>query len=338
MILVGSAAGCGTPKPQFEPNLAFMRYQKLAESRADFDDPELREQIDDIEHAVQWLFGTPDAPKLPEFDATELNHFLDLDRLKRSAGPVGGDLAEQTGGLYRQHCARCHGINGSGTGLMAGLLKPYPRDFRRGVFKFKRTSSQVPPTRQDMMRTIERGIPGTAMPSFAELSEEDRLALVQYVQYLSIRGELERFLIVEVAMELDEGERLVSWATREQNPDRFEEEVGWLREVASEPMRRWAEAASHVTHVPEPPEDWRSETSVSRGKALFFTTLTNCAACHGDTALGDGQTDDYGDWAKEFEPGKPAALRDYLALGALPPYKSQPRNLRLGVYRGGEDR
>lgn len=186
------------------------------------------------------------------------------------------------------------------------------------------------------MRILQRGIPGTAMPSFGALSKKDRQTLVQYVQYLSIRGELERLLIVEVAMELDEGQRLVNWATREHNPDRFEEEVGWLKEIASEPMRRWVEADTQVTRMPDPPVGWCSEASVARGRDLFFTTLTNCAACHGETALGDGQTDDYGDWAKEFEPGKPAALRDYLALGALPPYKSQPRNLRLGVHRGGE--
>ena len=52
--------------------------------------------------------------------------------------------------------------------------------------------------------------------------------------------------------------------------------------------------------------------------------------------MGDGQTDDYDEWAKEMEPTVPDALADYLALGALPPRKVQPRNLREGIYRGGQ--
>ena len=53
--------------------------------------------------------------------------------------------------------------------------------------------------------------------------------------------------------------------------------------------------------------------------------------------LGDGQTDDYDEWTKEIDPTVPGVLSDYLALGALPPRKSQPRNLREGIYRGGHE-
>jgi mono/diheme cytochrome c family protein len=87
--------------------------------------------------------------------------------------------------------------------------------------------------------------------------------------------------------------------------------------------------------VPTPPPDYNTIASIARGRELFFTTLTNCATCHGNTALGDGQTDDYDEWAKELEPTNPEILEEYLALGALPPRQSIPRNLRQGVYRGG---
>ncbi|MEY4179890.1 MAG: hypothetical protein RLY70_3464, partial [Planctomycetota bacterium] len=56
---------------------------------------------------------------------------------------------------------------------------------------------------------------------------------------------------------------------------------------------------------------------------------------HGDSALGDGQIGDYDDWTKELDPTKPESLPDYLALGALEPRNIRPRNLRLGIYRGG---
>jgi mono/diheme cytochrome c family protein len=98
----------------------------------------------------------------------------------------------------------------------------------------------------------------------------------------------------------------------------------------------WLAADEQVTAIAAQPEDYGTARSIARGRELFFTTLTNCGKCHGDTALGDGQTDDYDEWTKEIEPTNPDALADYLALGALPPRKAQPRNLRLATYRGGD--
>jgi hypothetical protein len=59
--------------------------------------------------------------------------------------------------------------------------------------------------------------------------------------------------------------------------------------------------------------------------------------CHGDSALGDGQTTDYDEWTKEFiGDGKdPKLVATYVSLGMLPPRTIRPRNLRLGIYRGG---
>ena len=66
-----------------------------------------------------------------------------------------------------------------------------------------------------------------------------------------------------------------------------------------------------------------------------------CIKCHGPTALGDGTTTDYDDWTKQIwtaaawsQKSDPEASMLY-ALGALPERHITPRNLRLGVYRGG---
>ncbi len=50
------------------------------------------------------------------------------------------------------------------------FLKPYPRDYREGLYKFKSTPSNLPPTDEDLMRTVQEGVPGTAMPSFKLLA------------------------------------------------------------------------------------------------------------------------------------------------------------------------
>jgi len=70
---------------------------------------------------------------------------------------------------------------------------------------------------------------------------------------------------------------------------------------------------------------------------LFYGTIANCVKCHGDSALGDGQTTDYDEWAKEFiNDGKDKkVVSTYVSLGLLPPRTIRPRNLRQGVFRGG---
>ena len=75
---------------------------------------------------------------------------------------------------YLRECSRCHGDRGDGNGPQATALDPRPRDFTTRLFKFRTTPAGQPPTTADVMRTIEQGVPGTAMLSFAFLREEER--------------------------------------------------------------------------------------------------------------------------------------------------------------------
>ena len=86
---------------------------------------------------------------------------------------------------YMMRCARCHGEKGDGNGQLAGILDPRPRDFTLGMFKFRTTATGALPTDEDLFKTITRGIPGTAMPSWKELPEQLRWALLYYVKTLS---------------------------------------------------------------------------------------------------------------------------------------------------------
>ena len=158
---------------------------------------------------------------------------------------------------------------------------------------------------------------------------------MQYVRYLSIRGLFERAVITEVAIALDDDERLLDPKQQEISPTAYARQLEMLDAMLLDVVQPWLDASQQVTVVPPPPVDYDSPQSIARGREWFFTTLTNCGKCHGDTALGDGQTEDYDEWAKELDPTNPEALADYLALGALPPRYAQPRNLRIGTYRGG---
>jgi len=83
---------------------------------------------------------------------------------------------------YMMRCSRCHGQYGDGNGQLADLLDPRPRDFTMGMFKFRTTASGALPTDEDLFQTITRGIPGTQMPSWGEMPEQLRWALVYYIK------------------------------------------------------------------------------------------------------------------------------------------------------------
>lgn len=86
--------------------------------------------------------------------------------------------------LYGEYCSSCHGITGKGDGELEYLLYPKPRDFTTQSFKLRSTHSGVVPTHQDLVQTIKRGMPGTAMPSFYFLQDEEINALANHIKKL----------------------------------------------------------------------------------------------------------------------------------------------------------
>jgi mono/diheme cytochrome c family protein len=98
--------------------------------------------------------------------------------------PASLDLLALGKRVYDKECAACHGADGRGDGEAAYLLYPKPRDFTTGKFALVSTWERVP-TDEDLYRTISRGMPGSAMPSWGHLSEEERWGLVHHVKTLA---------------------------------------------------------------------------------------------------------------------------------------------------------
>jgi len=71
-------------------------------------------------------------------------------------------------------CVACHGETGVGDGSVAHKLDPRPRNF--SIDRFKQGSSV-----NKLFNTISKGVPGSAMVAFKNLSEEERWALAWYV-------------------------------------------------------------------------------------------------------------------------------------------------------------
>jgi cytochrome c oxidase cbb3-type subunit I/II len=101
--------------------------------------------------------------------------------------PDSADLRELGREVFVDHCVGCHGARGDGAGRAATFLSPLPRDFTAGVFKFRSTPSGALPTDGDLFRTITRGVRWTAMPTWHEVPDKQRIAVVAYLKTLSTR-------------------------------------------------------------------------------------------------------------------------------------------------------
>jgi len=225
-----------------------------------------------------------------------------------------GEVLHQGRLLYAEHCQHCHGVSGDGAGPTARYLNPLPRDYRDAKFKFTSTPYTHPPTRDDLARIVENGIPGTYMPSFKLLEPAETTAIVEYIRWLAMRGQCEQLLIGEAADKQASGDQLAA------------ELIAFLPgEAEAVVAGPWNEAeAAEQTIVPETERPESTPESVAIGRALFLSATAKCADCHGKLGLGNGpQT--LALEQNQTEPG----LHD--AWGQI----VVPRNLRSGIYRGG---
>ncbi len=292
-----------------------------------------------IEETLTTLFGTPDVPVVPG----GVN--LRLSLLKAAAGPIGGDAKGTQWGLFRRHCAGCHGISGDGAGPAAAVLDPYPRDFRDGVFKYTSTAGGAKPLRGDLLHTVLEGIPGTAMPSFRKLPAEEIAALVEYVKYLAIRGETELWLLQAV---VDEDASL-PLDTRE-----------IIEEGLLPAAKSWEDARAMAVVPPAPPstdsvpplrrssaggeplpgtaceQAVAHEESIARGRKLF-AGAGQCVRCHGPRGDGRGeQSELYDDWNKQKLGATPEQSRELADRFRLPIERLHPRDFTRGIFHGGD--
>jgi len=89
--------------------------------------------------------------------------------------------------VYEDHCISCHGDLGDAKSSAAENLLTQPRNFVLGLYKFKSTMGNSLPTDQDLINSISNGLPGSSMPSFKLLTDEDKSAVVSYLKSLSPR-------------------------------------------------------------------------------------------------------------------------------------------------------
>jgi mono/diheme cytochrome c family protein len=251
-----------------------------------------------LEAELQKIFGKPASPTVipTDDDQKELVANLQLDETILAEGSKN----------YRRHCMHCHGVPGDGRGPTGPWLNPHPRDYRQGIFKFNSTkgdSALRKPRRDDLLRTLRKGVDGTSMPSFGLEAPEVLNSLASYVIHLSMRGEVEMRLL----------EALFSGQVKEGGiAEEIDRVLGKVLKGESSSVPGWATAT--VANEPDayPYTDQDFEDSVSRGYKAFINDKTfNCIKCHIDF-------------------GRQSLFR-YDSWGTM----VRPRDLTVGIYRGG---
>ena len=196
------------------------------------------------------------------------------------------------------------------------------------------------------------------MPSFLLLGESETKSVVEYVRWLSVRGEFEKrtdddladysedaikdsvkkaLAGFEEAKKADDKAQKPSLSkARKEAAEAFakfqnEEMETAVEDTATFLANAWtiADDPANVI-VPSVPRVADDAASRERGRLLYMSDKTKCYTCHGMLGKGDGAaTEDF--WKKpgseELYPER--GLHD--AWGGI----LQPRNLTLGQYRGG---
>lgn len=111
-------AGCNSPEAEFRLDRVYIQ-KSLGQPEDREEAAALEGQLRNLKDVMVGLFGTPDDPHVPQLADANVNEVLSEELIRMAAGPVGRHEDGTPRGLYREHCAHCHGVNGDGAGPTA---------------------------------------------------------------------------------------------------------------------------------------------------------------------------------------------------------------------------
>jgi mono/diheme cytochrome c family protein len=104
--------------------------------------------------------------------------------LKLAGKTVSADVLNEGRVAYLQYCRACHGDKGDGRGPAAQGLRPPPRNFTQGEFKFGWVLDQKLPRDEDLVRTVTSNLHGSAMLGW-EVPSQKLTSIIQYIKTFS---------------------------------------------------------------------------------------------------------------------------------------------------------
>lgn len=94
--------------------------------------------------------------------------------------------------VYDTYCTGCHGPQGLGNGPASEFLNPLPRNFVDGEYKFFHFGEPPPlPSDESLRVTIRNGLPGSSMPAFPLITDQELEDVIAYVKSFRAGGWVE---------------------------------------------------------------------------------------------------------------------------------------------------
>ena len=306
------------------------------------------EQQQEIANMLTAMFGTPDEPfVLPETG-------LDLEKLQARRRPGAQRPVRQRDGAFIAATVRI----ATARPATAWVRRRCCSILIRAIIAKANSSSKPPsgppsPPTIDLERIVRHGVPGTAMPAFGLLPDAQIKALVEYVKYLSMRGQTEISLINAMA-DLSEGDKLdtsrACWSTRScsRSPKAGDGQREHHQPRTRSPKWNWPSRSPRVGSCSTATRPTaRSATARGRWATARPTTTTTGASRWSRSAKSMASEQrrsltadtemDVASSAAELQAR--VSVRQVRAVDTtLPPRNAIPRNLRQGIYRGGRRR
>ena len=287
-LLVGTLALAGCDDAQWTGPILYRDSERFTKDLAD--KPKLQATIrkilaarfgDDLQH-----MRVPEDSGLRE-DGRYLANFVrtgdEREQVFENDLKTGKSVAVEGGyALYRKNCLHCHGVfGGRRRADPASSSTPGRATIRPGIYKFTSTNPvNAKPTRADLRKTILYGLHGTSMPGFEALMTPSEIEqVIDYMTFLSMRGEVEKSLIDEAMLAEDKDARTT-----------LDDDT--VKEFLSKVTTSWKEAETQVVN-PSARRVAATPESVKRGRDLYLGSnpavpKLECAGCHGASGKGNG--------------------------------------------------
>jgi mono/diheme cytochrome c family protein len=209
---------------------------------------------------------------------------------------------------YTLYCRACHGDNGDGQGPAALGLRPPPRDFRLGKFKFAAVPAGELPSDQDLRRIIRQGLAGTAMLPW-ELPDNELDATIQYIKTFKKQNEEENRWQTEPV-----GKQII--ASIDPFAARSDEERSAIEKLRADPSYQGQTDAEKIAVE-------REKKALLRGEKIYHV-VAQCVSCHPSYAT--RQTINAYNQELRGNCLSPAGFRGFSENDALAMYQPAPKD------------
>lgn len=196
------------------------------------------------------------------------------ETLTEKVAPKGEEQLARGKELFDSSCASCHGKKGDADTPITATLVPPPRNFHT---EDPEEWTLQPTNALSVFDSVTNGVPGTSMASYANIDEDDRWAMVQYVLEFvpdSVKVEATESQIVDACRSLSAPEA----------PEPISIDVAMRALIQDQDEKR------SVRHSQYGPVELQPGADLESGASTFDQS---CASCHGNAGSG-GATGPFG--------------------------------------------